>query len=202
MTVFDTLLEPVMSILERIEAQRTRHGNETFTWLMLVRIIVYCFTKRRKGRNEWTVTCANADPAVHIPKVSHSTRSDGLNRFSPRLLRRALAERFAKNTIPQNPELALIGHTYAVDGSEFPVFQSITLPKAKETCKRVKLHLKFNLNQLVAADFLLGLTESDERSAFRKMLTEGATSILDRGYMAFARLKQCIEAKAFVVMRA
>jgi hypothetical protein len=202
MIVFEKLLEPVMPIIERIEAQRPRHGNETFTWLTLVRIMVYCLTKRSKGRNEWVITCADADPAVNIPKVSHSTLSDGLNRFSPRLLRRALAELLDQCELPQNPELALIGSTCAVDGSEFPVFNGMTLPKTRETVKRVKLHLKFNLNQLVVADFLLSLTESDERLAFRKMLTKGVTYILDRGYMAFALLKQATEAQAFIVMRA
>ncbi len=202
MIVFEKLLEPVMPIIERIEAQRSRHGNETFTWLMLVRIIVYCLTKRSKGRNEWVTTCANADPAVNIPNVSHSTLSDGLNRFSPRLLRRALTELLEQCDIPQNPELALIGHTCAVDGSEFPIFNGMTLPKTKATMKRVKLHLKFNLNHLVVADFLLGLTDTDERAALRKMLTEGVTYVLDRGYMAFALLKQAIEAQAFLVMRA
>jgi hypothetical protein len=78
----------------------------------------------------------------------------------------------------------------------------MTLPKTNETLKRVKLHLKFQLNRLVVTDFLLGLTESDERAALRKMLTEGVTYVLDRGYMAFVLLKQAIEAKALIVMRA
>ena len=202
MIVFEKLLEPVMPIIERIEARRARHGNETFTWLMLVRIMVYCLTKRSKGRNEWVTTCANAEPAVNIPKISHSTLSDGLNRFSPRLLRSALKELLEQCDIPENPELALIGQICAVDGSEFPVFNGMTLPKTKETLKSVKQHLKFQLNRLVVSDFLLGQTEPDERAALRKMLTEGVTYVLDRGYMAFSLLKQTIEAKAFLVMRA
>ena len=202
MIVFEKLLEPVMPIIERIEARRARHGNETFTWLMLVRIMVYCLTKRSKGRNEWVTTCANAEDAVNIPKISHSTLSDGLNRFSPRLLRSALKELIEQCDIPENPELALIGQICAVDGSEFPVFNGMTLPKTKETLKSVKLHLKFQLNRLVVSDFLLGQTEPDERAALRKMLTEGVTYVLDRGYMAFSLLKQTIEAKAFLVMRA
>jgi hypothetical protein len=118
------------------------------------------------------------------------------------LLRQALADLLSHNDIPQNPELALIGTTYAVDGSDFPVFRELTLPRTKEALKHVKLHLKFNLNQLVVADFLLGLTEADERAAFLKMLTKDATYILDRGYMAFARLKAVLAAQAYIVMRA
>ena len=36
----------------------------------------------------------------------------------------------------------------------------------------------------------------------RQLLEKGATYVLDRGYMAFSLLRDCIEAQAFVVMRA
>jgi hypothetical protein len=41
---FDRLLAPVMPILQLIEHQRRKHGNETFRWLDFVRILVFSFT--------------------------------------------------------------------------------------------------------------------------------------------------------------
>ncbi len=51
-TVFDRLLAPVMPILQRIEHERPKHGNETLAWLELVRTLVYFFTRRCESRND------------------------------------------------------------------------------------------------------------------------------------------------------
>lgn len=96
----------------------------------------------------------------------------------------------------------MLGQAYAVDGSEFPLINGMTLPKSNDVLQKVKLHLKFSLNQMVAVDFLLSLQETSERKALRRFLQKGATYVLDRGSMAFALLRDVIHAQAFVVMRA
>ena len=202
MTVFDRLLAPVLPILSQIEATRPKHGNETLAWLDLVRALVYFFTKRCGSRNAWAVALANADPALHLPAVPRMTLSDGLRRFPPLLLRQAVYELLASRNLLTHPELAFLGELYPVDGSEFPLINGMTLPKSNEQMQRVKLHLQFSLNHLVAVDFLLGVHEASERQAVRRLLKKGATYVLDRGYMAFALLKDIITAQAFVVMRA
>src|SRR5437868_608113 len=202
LTVFDRLLAPVMPILRQIEDERPKHGNETLSWLDFVRVLVYFFTRRCESRNEWAVSLANADPALQLPAVPRMTLSDAMHRFSPRMLRRAVRELLASRDLLDHPELAFLNDTYAVDGSEFPLMQGLTLPKASGTLQRVKLHLKFSLNHMLAVDFLLGIHEASERQAVRRLLSYGATYVLDRGYMAYELLKDIIQAQAFVVMRA
>lgn len=202
MTVFDRLLAPVLPILCQIDATRPKHGNETLTWLDLVRALVYFFTRRCGSRNAWAVALANADPALQLPAVPRMTLSDGLRRFPPFLLRQAVSELLASRTLLTHPELAFLQDVYAVDGSEFPLLNGMTLPKSNELMQRVKLHLQFSLNHLVAVDFLLGVHETSERQAVRRLLKQGATYVLDRGYMAFALLNDIISAEAFVVMQA
>lgn len=201
-TVFDRLLAPALPILEQIETMRPKHGNETLTWLDWVRSLVYFFTRRCGSRNAWAVALANAEPALHLPAVPRMTLSDSMHRFAPTLLRHALRELLTSRDLLTHPELALLGQTYAVDGSEFPVVNGMTLPKSNDLMQRVKLHLKFSLNQMVAVDFLLSLHETSERKALRHFLQKGATYVLDRGYMAFTLLRDVINAQAFVVMRA
>jgi hypothetical protein len=111
-------------------------------------------------------------------------------------------ELLASRELFSHPELAFIRDAYAVDGSVFPIINGMTLPKSQEPLQRVKLHLKFSLNQLLAVDFLVGLQEASERQAIRRMLKKDATYVLDRGYMAFGLLKDIMVAQAFVVMRA
>ena len=201
-TVFDTLLEPVLPILRQIEQTRSKHWRETLRWIDLVRALVYYFTKQCGSRNAWAVALANADPLLQLPAIPRMTLSDGLRRFSPALLRGALAALLASRDLPTHPELAFLGAVYAVDGSEFPLLNGMTLPRQHDPMDRVKLHLKLSLQQIIAVDFLLGLQEPSERQAFRQFLEKGATYVLDRGYMAFSLLRDCVSAEAFVVMRA
>jgi hypothetical protein len=202
MTVFDTLLAPVMPILQRIEAERTKHHNEEFLWIDFVRILVFYFTKRCGSRNSLIIALENADPALGLPAVPKMTLSDAFRRFPSALLRQALTSLIAKLNLPENPELSLIGPVRAGDGSDFPVVGGMMLPRSSERVSSMKLHLIFNLNQMIAADFLVDSAGSSERSAVRTMLQAGITYVLDRGYMAFDLLRDIIAAQAFVVMRA
>jgi hypothetical protein len=129
------------------------------------------------------------------------TLSDAFRRFPPSLVRQALAMLLVSLDLPENPELALIGPTCAADGSEFPIVGGVTLPQSGTPTTSMKLHLTFNLNRMVTADFLVDTPDSSERQAIRAMLTAGVTYVLDRGYMAFDLLRDMIAAQAFVVMR-
>lgn len=202
MTVFDTLLAPIMSILQQIEAGRKKHHNETFLWIDFVRILVFYFTKRCGSLNSLVVALENADPALGLPVVPKMTLSDAFRRFPSTLMRHALNALLAQLNLPENPELALIGPVHAGDGSEFPIVGGMTLPKSSERVPSMKLHLLFNLNHMITADFLVDTVGSSERSALRAMLHAGVTYVLDRGYMAFDLLRDIITAQAFVVMRA
>ena len=202
MTVFDTLLAPVMPILRQLEAERFKHHNETFLWIDFVRILVFYFTKRCGSRNALIVALENADPALSLPAVPAMTLTDAFRRFPSALLRKALQSLLAAIDLPENPELALIGRVCAGDGSDFPVVGGMMLPQSAEIATSMKLHLVFNLNQLITADFLVDSANSSERSAIRTMLQAGVTYVLDRGYMAFDLLRDIIAAQAFVVMRA
>jgi len=87
MTVFDALLAPVMPILQNIEQQRRKHGNETFRWLDFVRILVFYFTEGHGSRNSLIIALENADPGLNLPAVPAMTLTDAFARFSPALLR-------------------------------------------------------------------------------------------------------------------
>jgi DDE family transposase len=202
MTVFDTLLAPALPILQQIEAGRKKHHNETFLWIDFVRILVFYFTKRCGSLNSFVIALENADTALELPVVPKMTLSDAFRRFPSTLMRHALTSLIEKLNLPENPELALIGPVRAGDGSEFPVVGGMTLPKSSARVPSMKLHLLFNVNQMIAADFLVDSADSSERSAIRTMLQAHVTYVLDRGYMAFDLLRDIITAQAFVVMRA
>jgi hypothetical protein len=201
MTVFDALLAPVMPILPSIEQQRRIHGNETRRWLDFVRILVFFFTERCTSRNAFVVALENADLALNLPQVPAMTVTDAFQRFPATLLRQALSRFIRQSEQPVIPELTLIGAIDAGDGSYFPVMGGMSYVHDTDT-PRSKLPLDFDLSRLMAVDCVIGIATSNERQAYRTMLRENVTSVLDRGSMAFARLRDSIAAKAHVIMRA
>ncbi len=144
MTTFHELLAPVMPIIQQIEHDRPKHHNEDLTWSDFIRILVYFFTNNRTSGNELIVALQSADPDLGLPKTSRRALSEGFWRFSPKLLQHALTAYLTTATYPDIPELSFIGPTYAVDGSLFPLIQSIYWPQTHDVVKNVKLHLKFS----------------------------------------------------------
>jgi len=201
MTTFTELLAPVMPIIQQIEHDRPKHHNEDLTWSAFVQILVYFFTKDLLSGNELIVSLQSADPNLGLPKLSRRALSEGFWRFSPNLLQGTLTKFLAAFAYPENPELAFIGPTYAVDGSVYPLIQAIYWPKTRDTIKNVKLHLKFSLTSAIAVEFVLDDEHSSERAAFRTMIQPGQTYVLDRGYMEYQLVKDVDDASAWVVMR-
>ncbi len=201
MTTFHELLAPVTPIIQQIEHDRSKHHNEDLTWSDFTRILVYFFTNDRTSGNELIVALQSADPALGLPKTSRRALSEGFWRFSPKLLQNTLTTYLATHVYPKIPELAFIGPTYAVDGSLFPLIQSIYWPKKRDIIQNVKLHLKFSLTSAIAVEFILTDEHSSERAAFRAMLQPEQTYVLDRGYMEYQLVKDVHDAGAWMVMR-
>jgi len=202
MTTFHELLAPVMPIIQQIEDDRPKHHNEDLTWSDFTRILVYFFTNDRASGNELIVSLQSADPALGLPKTSRRALSEGFWRFSPKLLQNTLTTYLTTYTYPDIPELSCIGPTYAVDGSLFPLIQSIYWPKIRDAVKNVKLHLKFSLTNAIAVEFVLGDAHSSERAAFRAMIQPEQTYVLDRGYMEYQLVQDVDDRAARLVVRA
>jgi hypothetical protein len=202
MTTFDELFAPVTPIIQHIEYNRSKHHNEELTWFAFVRILVYFFTKNLLSGNELSVSLQSADPNLGLPKTSRRALSEGFWRFSPKLLQSALTTYLATYTFPEIPELSFVGSTYAVDGSLFPLMQSIYWPKSRDFIENVKLHLKFSLTSAIAVEFVLDDEHSSERTAFRTMIQPHQTYVLDRGYMEYQLVKDVDDRAAWLVVRA
>src|SRR5947199_3890446 len=110
---------------------------------------------------------------MRVPRLPRIIEKIPFRRFPSALLRKALQSLLAAIDLPENPELALIGRVCAGDGSDFPIVGGMMLPQSAELATSMKLHLVFNLNQLITADFLVDSANSSERSAIRTMLQAG-----------------------------
>lgn len=202
MTTFDYLMEPLVPILEEIEQARVPHFNETHPWPLFVRVLVYHFTMGFASMRELVTGLQHADSALALPALPRSTISQMFTRFDSRLLHHALIRLLATLPLPENPELALLGTIYLVDGSYFPTLHHVIWKKWTETARNIKLHLTFNATRMVPAAFIVDVATSSERAALLAQLQTGVTYVLDRGYMEFTLFSAIIKAGSSVVMRA
>jgi hypothetical protein len=200
MTVLDSMSGRIMPMLQQIERDRQHHGNETCHWIDFVVALVFFFTKGCDSAADWARALDDADPALNLPKIPRSTLSSKFYDFDPNLLHQII-NGLLMQIFPNNPDLALIGHLNAVDGSFFTVIGGIFNRTKREWSSQVKLHLNLNLNCMLPVDFISDYATSDERAAFLRMAERGVTYVVDRGYMAFYVLRQIIAREAFIVMR-
>jgi len=94
-----------------------------------------------------------------------------------------------------------LGTLYCIDGSLFPVLNSMLWAEYRQNCKAVRLHLCFELNRMIAADIIVGSGNSSERDALRAMLKASVTYIADRGYQCFQLFHDIGIAQAYFVIR-
>src|SRR5207247_9618619 len=114
---------------------------------------------------------------------------------------RALVRLFAILPLPENPELALLGTIYLVDGSYFPTLHHVLWKSCKDVARSGKLHFIFDATRMVPASFIIDTATSSERAALLAQLQKGVTYVLDRGYMEFTLFLDILKAQSSVVMR-
>ena len=175
MITFDRLMEPVLPILQEIEQERVPHFNETHPWPLFVRVLVYHFTMGYQSMRELVTGLRHADAALALPALPRSTVSQMFTRFDSDLLRRALVRLLATLPLPENPELALLGTIYLVDGSYFPTLHHVLWERCKDVARSVKLHFIFDATRMVPASCIIDAATSSERVALLAQLQKGVT---------------------------
>jgi len=200
-TTFDQLVAPLMSKIDAIEAARPIHHRETLTFKAFVRLLLYYFVTPTESGRQLLTDVLSAAPALGLERVSRSTFFDAFNRF-PVAWFQALLETVLAGTAWQSiPELDALGRLYCIDGSLFPALARMAWAEYKDKSQAIKLHLCFDLNRMIAVQFLVDAGNSSERAALRQMVQGGVTYIADRGYVCFQLLADIVAAEAHFVMR-
>lgn len=84
----------------------------------------------------------------------------------------------------------------------FPAIATMLWAEYTSEHQAIRLHLVFELNRMIPAQFLVADGNSNEKKGLIEMLEGGVTYIADRGYFAYYLLKAIDAAKAFFVIRA
>ena len=136
-----------------------------------------------------------------LPYIPYSTFQEGFSRFPPDLFRDVFQHTLKILSFKSAPDFSALGVLCCVDGSLFPVIQSMLWAEYTKDHQALKLHLCFELNRMIPVDFQVGHGNSSEREALLKMASAGVTYIADRGYMSFQLCKELINRQAFFIFR-
>jgi Transposase DDE domain len=203
-SVFDKLMEPVQSCIEKQNQELTPHYLEKFSYYEFFRLLIFYYvsdipsiallldTYLKKGL---------LSPALKLPKVARSTFNDAFERFPPDLFQAAFIYLLKTLSLKAIPELAALGTLYCIDGSLFPILSSLMWAEYKENFQAAKMHLCFELNRMIPVNIIIGTGNSNERDALRQMLVAKVTYIADRGYVCFQLFHDILTAQAHFVFR-
>lgn len=200
-TTFDQLIAPIMTKVNAIEASRTVHHRESLTFAAFVRLLVYYFVTPTESGRQLLTDVLSAAPSLGLAKVERSTFFDGFNRFPVVWFQLLLGTVLTVTSWQTIPEMAVLGQLYCIDGSLFPALTKMVWAEYKSQSQAIKLHLCFELNRMIAVQFVVDAGNSSEREALRQMLQAGVTYIADRGYVCFQLLADIVAAQAYFVMR-
>ena len=203
-TVFEYLLKPIDDFLKKQDANLKRHHNQKLSYYAFIRLLIYFFVAEGKSFKLFIETKLNKGllPAeLNLTTVPYTTINEAFEHFSIRLFREVFQHILKTVPFRQLPELATLGTFYCIDGSLFPVINSMRWAEYTSKHQSLKLHLCFELNRMIAVEFLVSAANYSERQALFRMLKSGVTYIADRGYMSFQVCHQMIEEKAYFIFR-
>jgi hypothetical protein len=201
-TTFDVLFQPLESPLARHEHNHPPHHRETLHFKGFVRLLVYHFTKGCESGRQLLTDTLSAAPELGLPEVKHSTFFDAFQRFPTVWFAGLLSFLLTVVVWKAIPELDALGKLYCVDGSLFPALTTMLWAEYTSQHRAIRLHLCFELNRMIAVQFLVDTGKSNEKKALLQMLESDVTYIADRGYLSFPLLAAIAAAQAFFVFRA
>jgi hypothetical protein len=201
-TTFDKLLQPLEKFLEQHERDHPPHHREKLHFVCFVRLLVYYFIKGCESGRLFLTDIESARPELKLIEVARSTFFDAFSRFPVSWFAQMFSFVLVAVAWKSIPELDALGQLFCVDGSIFPAIATMLWAEYTSEHQAIRMHLVFELNRMIPAQFLVADGNSNEKKALVEMLEDSVTYIADRGYFAYYLLKAIADAGAFFVIRA
>ena len=204
-TLFATLLQPIEAIIASIAPiidQQTDSQKLFFTDFVWKLIFGYIYQTSSLRNLLLELKTNPVCQELGLEPTPFSTFKDGFSRFESKHFKQLFEGLLARTNLAQVPYLDEIGVCRVIDGSLFPTLLSINWTNYRETKNALRLHLSFDLNQMIPTEFWVGRGNSNERLFLEKVVKAGITYIADRGYFSYGIADKVLKAQAFFVMRA
>ena len=203
--VFDEIVAPVMPLIVE-EAQKLSHDASKYT-LSFQPFTLNLFFALIKGIKSISLLVTDTKTSTEaqtlgLVKASKSMYSEAFYRYSAQTYRVIFYTLLKKMNFLEIPEIQALGRFCCVDGSVFPAIITMTWAVYQQKRNAIKLHLAFELNRMIPAQFLSTEANASERKILRQMLEAGVTYIADRGYVCFKLFHDIGAGQAYFIIRA
>lgn len=202
-STFDKFIEPVRSTVKEIDSNRNVHHNEKLSFQEFFRLLSFYFVSGIESISLLLNRFENrlVSNSLKLADIPRSTFNDAFERFDVSYFKDIYLKLLGSVNLKAIPELVVFGTICLVDGSVFPILNSMMWANYKEKIQAARLHLCFELNRMIAVDFIVGTGKSCERTALRNMLKSGVTYVADRGYQCFNLFHDIVQANSNFVFR-
>ena len=201
---FDVLIRPLLAYCEKngesidkVSDSRTLKF-QPFTLTMVFAYLMQVSSLRKLSNK---LELSDSAKSLGLKKIPWTTIRDGFTRFSANFFIAMYRSVLLQTQIVRLDSLDELGMISLVDGSIFPTISSMCWAEYKKTKQAIRLHVEFNLNQMIPLEFIGQKANSSERHFLLKIVSEGVTYVADRGYFSFAVAAAISKALAFFIIR-
>ena len=138
---------------------------------------------------------------IGLSPVGVSTIHDAFYRYRTALFQNIYCYLLNTSPVYQIDEFKELGRFILTDGSIFPMAINNFWAEFKKRSKALKLHLCFELNQMIPTYFLVTNAKCDERKVLATIIEQAVTYIADRGYLSFDLFNKIADKQAFFLIR-
>jgi len=203
-TTFEEILAPLKKYLEEQGTQIDKQtGSRSLFFADFTKNLIYAFLMSIPTLRQLITELQTNENCklLGLQATPFSTMKDGFSRFPAKFF-----EKLYQHVLQNCKWLRIeafdeIGIIELVDGSIFPTLSSMQWAEYKKTKKAVRLHLSFELNRMLAVEFMGLKANSSERNFLISILKQGVTYIADRGYFSFDLAAKIQTSKAFFILR-
>ena len=202
--VFETILEPVSSIIEATQKSMQNDSKTytlsftSFTTNLLFGII--CQIKSI-GKLIVEINTSRVAKEIGLLVASKSMYSEAFHRYNPEIYRKIFGKLLLTCNFLAIPEIKQLGRILLIDGSVFPVISTMCWAKYKKNANAIKMHLAFELNRMIPVQFLSTEGNYSEKKFLKDIIEKGVTYICDRGYISFELFKFICDKHASFIIR-
>ncbi len=202
--VFQKILSPFQPLID--DAQNSLNDDSATYTLSLTPFatnLLFGIITRIKSVGQ-IVTEIKTSPiakALGLVIASKSMYNEAFNRYHPEIFKDIFHQLVNKLDLHKIPEISHLGRILIVDGSLFPAISNMEWACYKKTANAIKMHLSFELNRMIPAEFISTEGNFSEKAFVKQILKKGITYVCDRGYIAFNLFKQISDSNAFFIIR-
>lgn len=201
---FDVLIQPLLKYIEENgEAIDKTSGSRTFKFQHFTLTMIFAYlmqiTSLRKLQDK--LDLSDTAKSLGLEVFPWTTIRDGFTRFSCNFFMAMYRSVLQQTNIVRLDSIDELGMISLVDGSIFPTISSMCWADYKKNKKGIRLHVEFNLNQMIPLEFIGQKANSSERHFLLNIVSKGVTYVADRGYFSFDVAAKISKAFAFFIIR-